>query len=130
MIDPWVFGLRGIGIALAMLMGALIWLKRRKWDDPALTWLFFGLSVGPMIILGWNLFYRLWLCSYLTPSSRVTFLFVPDVQFRYVYAIINKTLDLGCVLAIAVGIARLYQKAQLRARLLPPSKATTNDPRN
>jgi len=129
MSDSWLFGIRGVGIALAVLMGVLIFMKTRQWNDPALKWLLFGLSIGPLVVLSWNLVYRGWLCDYVGPTDRIDLPLLVGVQFRYVYEISNKAIGLACVLAVAIGICKLYQKAQPRPRLIGPDKAVTDDPR-
>jgi hypothetical protein len=129
-MEDLLFGLRSTGFVLAMAMGGLIVWKSRRWRDPALVWFFIGLSVGPLLILAWNCAYRYWLSSFIPPTVRLSFWPVAHMQFRYVYDIINKILDFGCILAIAIGISQLYRRVHQRIPLLPSSQATTNDPRN
>jgi len=126
----WSFMLRGVGIIFALMLGVLIIWKSRRWKDPALYWLLAGLAIGPIIILSWNLFYQLALSKTLTPYSRIDFVPFSNIEFRYIYLIVNEVMDFLCVLAVCLGIAKLYHKAQERVRLVPPEKATTNDPRN
>lgn len=129
MSDSWLLGLRGVGIVLAILMGVLILIKTRQWKDPALNWLLFGLSVGPLIVLIWNFVYRAWLFRWLAPTDRITLPLLAGIQFRYIYDISNKAIGLACVLGVAIGICKLYKKAQQRPRLIGPEKAVTDDPR-
>jgi len=116
-------------MVLAILLGALILLKSRQWKDAALIWLLFGLSIGPLIVLSWNLAYRRWLSGWLSPCDRLALGPLAGIQFRYLYLMTNTVLNLGCVLALAMGISKLYSKAKQRPRLVPPRKATTDDPR-
>jgi len=130
MEDFWMLYLRGAGIALCLVLGVLILWKTRRWRDPALVWLLMGLSVGPVLVLVWNIVYRVWLTDVLAPTHRLTFGPLAGIQFHYVYDILNKVLDFGCALAVAFGITKLYSHARRRVTLVPPEKATTNDPRN
>jgi len=128
MIIFWTSVLRGVGIALAAFLGALIIWKSRQWKDPALYWLLAGLSIGPIIILSWNIIYQSCLYDVIRPYHRIAQMY--NIEFRYLYQIINEVLDFLCVLAVSIGIAKLYHKTQQRIRLVPPEEATTNDPRN
>jgi hypothetical protein len=129
MDDFWVFGLRGAGLALALLLGGLIVYKARHWDDPALIWLLAGLSVGPALVLSWNIAYRVWLIQFLGPTDRLGGGLFAGMQFRYILDAMNGALDLGCALAVAIGIAKLYSHARQRVRRVRPEEAA-NDPRS
>jgi len=128
MIILWTFILRGVGIALAGLVGAVIIWKSRRWKDPALYWLLAGLSIGPIIILTWNIIYQSYLYDIIKPYHRIAPIY--NIEFRYLYQIANEVMDFLCVLAVCIGIAKLYHNAHERVQLVPPEKATTNDPRN
>ncbi len=129
-MNEFLFGLRGAGFVLAIAMGALILWKSRQWQDAALKWFLLGLSIGPLVILLWNCLYRYGLSGIIQPGARMEFWPVANIQFRYLYEIINKVLDFLCVLAVAIGIARLYRNVGRRVRLATPTEVSTDDPRS
>ena len=124
----WAIGLRGVGIALAIMLGILIIKKMRTWQDPALKWLLVGLSIGPVMLLAWNSAYRLLVESYIAPVDRIVWL--GNIQFRYFYDILNNMLDLLCAGAIMIGVAKLYRNVHQRVRLITPREFDCGDPRN
>jgi hypothetical protein len=127
-VTYWIFGLRGLGVFFAVIMGGLILRKMRHYRDPALWWLFVGLSFGPALVLVWNAIFRVYISDFVSPIDRLPWL--GNFQMRFVYEIINSSLNLLCAGCAFLGVARLYLHVKERIRPIPPAQFVSNDPRN
>ncbi len=124
----WTCSIRAVGIFLALLMGVIIIQKMRKWRDLALYWLLAGMSIGPLVVLSWNIIFRLFLAEHASAADRITWL--GNFQIRYVYEIINTVLNTTCLGAVIIGLVRLYRNPQRRYRMVRPAEFVSNDPRS
>ncbi len=111
-----------------MLIGLIIVQKMRKWNDAALAWLLAGLSIGPLVVLTWNIIFRLFLAEHASAADRIAWL--GNFQLRYIYEIINTILNISCLGLVIIGLVRLYRNPQRRYRMVAPSEFATNDPRS